>query len=132
MSEQNPCSCGRLRFNLGFACSGASDVGGIADQAARTLAREKTASMCCAAAIAAEVPDVVEKTRTATKIVVIDGCDYDCARKIMEKGRFKEFAYVRLQDLGMEKGKTPVTEENIAKAASAAREALIRQAECTV
>ena len=36
-----------------LACSGAADVGGVADGAARALSREKTAVMCCTAAVAA-------------------------------------------------------------------------------
>ncbi len=128
MSES--CNCGRLEFNLCFACSGASDVGAIADQAARQLNRDKTAFMSCAAAVAANVPKIMEKTQAASQILVLDGCDHDCSRTILEKGGFTGFAHVRLQDLGMQKGKTPVTEENITKAASAGAEALAKQAAC--
>ena len=73
MTEQNACSCGAIRYNLAFACSGAADVGAIADQAARKLSREKTASMCCTAAIAAEISDILKRATFATKIVVLDG-----------------------------------------------------------
>ncbi|MBI5091802.1 MAG: putative zinc-binding protein [Candidatus Hydrogenedentes bacterium] len=113
-----------------FACSGAADVGAIADQAARKLTREKTAAMCCTAAIAAEVPDIVAKADLATGMVVIDGCDKACAKSILEKSGFDKFAYVQLISLGMEKGKTAVTEENIAKAANASAEALVRDGAC--
>lgn len=124
MAEHNACNCATIRYSLAFGCSGAANIGAIADQAARKLSREKTASMCCTAAIAAEVPDILEKATFATKMVVIDGCDKACAKKIMDKGGFTEHAYVELGALGMEKGKTPVTDENIAKAAGAAAMAL--------
>ena len=124
MAKQDACSCGTIRYNLVFACSGAADVGAIADQAARKLSRDKTAAMCCTAAIAAEVPDILEKATFATKMAIIDGCDKGCARKILEQGGFVDHAYVELGMLGMEKGKTPVSEEHIARAAAAASEAL--------
>jgi uncharacterized metal-binding protein len=132
MTTQNACCCGQLRLNLVFACSGAADLGAIADQAARRLSREKTASMCCAAAIAAEVPDILARADLATGMVVIDGCDKACAKTILEKGGFDKFAHVQLVALGMEKGKTPVTEESITKAADAATEALAREGACGV
>ena len=122
MSEQPE----HVRCNLVFACSGAADVGGVADQAARQISREKKASMCCAAAIAADVPDIIEKTSSASKMVVIDGCDKACAKKILDNGGFPDYAYVELGALGMEKGKTPVNDENISKAFAAAIDAPAR------
>ena len=126
MAEQRGCNCGKVQYNLVFACSGAADVGAISDQAARVLSREKTASMCCTAAIAAEIPDIMEKAALANRIVVIDGCEKSCAQKILDKGGFDDYAYVELGALGMEKGKTPVAQENVAKAAAATNEALAR------
>ncbi|NIA12535.1 MAG: zinc-binding protein [Nitrospiraceae bacterium] len=127
MSEQPNCTCETIRYNLAFACSGAADVGAIADQAVRKLSREKAASMCCTAAIAAEIPDILEKATFAAKIVVLDGCDKACAKKIVDKGGFTNYAYIELGAMGMEKGKTPVNEESVAKTAAAASEALACQ-----
>ena len=120
MTEKNVCSCGAIRYNLAFACSGSADVGAIADQAARKLSKEKTASICCTAAIAAEIPEILEKATFASKMIVIDGCEKACARKILEQGGFTDLAYVELGMLGLEKDKTPVTEECIARVADAA------------
>ena len=127
MNEQNACNCGRIHYNLVFACSGAADVGAVTDQAARRLAQEKTASMCCTAAIAAEVPDILEKAAFADQIVVLDGCDKACAKKILDGGGFTGHAHVELGSIGMEKGKTPVNEENVAKVVASARGALASQ-----
>jgi uncharacterized metal-binding protein len=88
--------------------------------------------MCCAAAIAAEMPDILVRADLATGMVVVDGCDKACAKAILEKGGFDKFAHVQLVALGMEKGKTPVTEESITKAADAATEALAREGACGV
>ena len=124
MAEQKACSCGKIQYNLVFACSGAADVGAVTDLAARELAREKTASMCCTAAIAAEIPDILEKAAFVAGIVVLDGCDKACAKAILDRGGFADYAYVELGAAGMEKGKTPVSEESVARAAAVAREAL--------
>lgn len=124
MAEQSACSCGKIQYNLVFACSGAADIGAIADQAARALSRDKTASMCCTAAIAARIPDILDKASNASRILVIDGCDKGCAREIMDEGGFSGYSYVELGAAGLEKGKTPPTGENVGRAVSVAREAL--------
>ena len=115
------------QFQLGICLLRCGGCRPIADQAARTLARDRTAAMCCTAAIAAEVPEIIEKATFASKMVVIDGCDKACARKIMDKAGFSEYAYVELGAQGMEKGKTSVDEENISRAAAVAAEALTSQ-----
>ncbi|MCC6694769.1 MAG: putative zinc-binding protein [Candidatus Hydrogenedentes bacterium] len=124
MSTQASCNCGDSGYNLVFACSGAADVGAISDRAARKLAAEKVAGMCCTAAIAARIPEILQKTKGAAALVVLDGCEKECARKVLEEAGFTAHAYVQLVRAGMEKGKTPASEENTAKAAAWATEAL--------
>jgi uncharacterized metal-binding protein len=124
MQEQNANAGDKPGYNMVFACSGAADVGAVTDQAARKLAGEKTAAMCCTAAIAAGIPQILEKAAGASKLLVLDGCDQACAKKIMDQGGFSDYAYVELGAMGMEKGKTPVIPENIATTADAARKAL--------
>jgi len=104
-----------------FACSGASDVGEITDLAARKVGREKAASMCCVAAIAADIEDIVAKARGASWIVALDGCTKNCAKIILEKGGFRDFGYLQLEDMGFEKGKSPATEERVEQVAAQAK-----------
>ena len=80
--------------------------------------------MCCVAAVAAGIPDIVDKARGAARIAVIDGCDHECAKKVMNGAGFTNLAHVELGALGMEKGKTPPPEERVASAAAHLREAL--------
>jgi uncharacterized metal-binding protein len=40
------------------------------------------------------------------EIKVIDGCNLDCGKKIIEQRGIKNYDYIRLTDLGYEKGKT--------------------------
>ncbi len=110
--------------NLIFACSGAADVGGIADQAARRLAQSSDAAFCCTAAIAAKVPPILQRAAWAARIVAIDGCDKACARKILEDAGAHKCAHIELGALGLEKGKSPATEENITRVINAAQDAL--------
>ena len=114
------CACGPAP-KLIFPCSGSADVGAIADQTARKLMTEGVGRMFCLAGIGGRVPGIVETTKCASKVLVIDGCPLECARKTLEVAGFSGFAHLKLHDLGMEKGKTPPTTEAIAKAADAGR-----------
>ncbi len=89
-----------------FSCSGAADVGEVADRAARKLTREGAGKMFCLAGIGGRVSGIVKSTEAASKILAIDGCPLDCARKCLEEAGFSGFEHLRLADLGLEKGKT--------------------------
>jgi len=104
-----------------FACSGAADVGGLTDQAARLLTREKAASMYCTAAVAAGVHTALERSASASKLVAIDGCSQCCARKILEHTGFLDCSHVELGTLGLVKGESPIDEKNVALVAEAVR-----------
>ena len=113
MSDKKTCTCGTAP-KLIFACSGSADVGAIADQAARKLSRDGKGKMFCTAGIGGRVSRIIETTKGAAKILTIDGCPLNCSRKSLQEAGFANFAHVQLSDLGLEKGKTPVTDENIA------------------
>jgi len=119
MSEKQACGCGAAP-KLIFACSGAADVGAIADQAARKLTKEGAGKMYCLAGIGGRVSGIMATTQSAAKILAIDGCPLNCAKNSLEQAGFKKYEHLQLADLGMEKGKTPPTPEAIAKAAAGA------------
>lgn len=98
-----------------FACSGVADTGEIADRAARKLTQRGDGSMFCLAGIGGNVPGIIHKTESASKILAIDGCKLDCVKKCLELAGFHEFEHLRITDLGMVKGKTPVNDENVEK-----------------
>jgi uncharacterized metal-binding protein len=128
MNIRPKCSCSG-NTDLIFSCSGAADIAEIGDRAVRALHKAGDAKMFCLAGIAGKVELIEVNTRGADRILVVDGCDSDCARKTMEFGGFTGFIHLRVSDLGMEKGKTPVTEERIAKVAAKLRELLGRELE---
>ncbi|MFZ2394763.1 MAG: putative zinc-binding protein [Smithella sp.] len=63
--------------NLIYACSGAADVGAIADQVARRLRSEGVAKMTCLAGIGAELPSHVQSAKDSDVNIAIGGCSCD-------------------------------------------------------
>ena len=100
-----------------FPCSGGSDVGELSDRVARKMAKCGQARMFCLAGIGAHIQGMIESAKSANKIIAIDGCQVLCSKKILEHAGFNPISY-NLKDLGFEKGKTQVNEENIEKAAN--------------
>lgn len=110
------CSCSTSQGpRLIFSCSGAADVGELADRAARNLTRDGHGKMFCLAGIGGRVSGIMKTTESAVSILAIDGCPLDCARKSLEEAGFKKVNHLRLSDLGFEKGQAALTEPNIAK-----------------
>jgi uncharacterized metal-binding protein len=101
-----------------FACSGSADVGKICDSAARKLSEEGVGKMFCLAGVGGRVKAIMDGTQSAQAILVLDGCPLQCARNTMQQAGFTKFEYLCLSDMGMEKGKTPATEETVAKVAN--------------
>jgi uncharacterized metal-binding protein len=106
------CSCDTAP-KLIFPCSGAADVGAIADLAARKMTREGIGKMACLAGIGAGSSGIIESTKAAAKVLVIDGCPVDCGKKVLEKAGFSDFKHMRVTEQGFEKGKSPATENAI-------------------
>ena len=118
MSDKNACACGAAP-KLIFACSGAADVGAVADQAARRLTKDGAGKMFCLAGVGGRVSGIMATTESAARILAIDGCPLNCVKSCLEQAGFTKYEHLQLADLGMEKGKTPPTPEAVAKAATA-------------
>ena len=107
-----------------FACSGAADVGAIADQAARKLTKEGVGKMFCLAGVGGRVSGIMKTTEAADKILAIDGCPLDCAKKCLEQAGFANFEHLQLTEIGFEKGKSPVSDDALAKVAAKGKQML--------
>lgn len=123
MSTEGGCQA-KSGDKLIFSCSGAADVGAVADLAARRLTKEGHGKMFCLAGVGGRVPAIMERTANAEKILAIDGCELDCVKNCLEHAGFTDFAHVRLADRGMQKGKTAVTDEVVEKVVAACAEKL--------
>ena len=102
------------RVALVFPCSGGSDVGELADRAARKLHRDGTGQMYCLAGIGGRVPGIIKTTKAADFRVAIDGCAVGCSSKTLDQAKVGPFRRVCVTDLGFEKGGTDVTAKSIA------------------
>ena len=112
MSNTCKCECSAAP-KLIFACSGAADVGAVADQAARQLTKDGTGKMFCLAGIGGRVSGIMKTTEAAQAILAIDGCPLDCTKKSLEEAGFTNFKHLQLADLGLTKGETEVSESNV-------------------
>ncbi len=116
MNALSSCECSS-EPTLIFACSGAADVGEVTDLVARRLDHEGVGKMSCLAGIGGRVSGIIEKTRSAERVLALDGCQLDCARLTLEEADFTGPRHVRMTDLGMEKGKAAGAFDGIANTA---------------
>lgn len=96
-----------------YSCSGAADVGEIADRVTRRLRDLGYARMSCLAGIGAGHSGYVQSAKNADMAITIDGCAHACARKSLERIGVETTSYI-LTKMGLVKGATSVTEKIIA------------------
>lgn len=98
-----------------YACSGAADVGQIADMTARKLAKDKFGSMSCLAGIGAGLPGFLDSAKESENIV-IDGCPVSCGKKMFENHGLSVTEIILTQQ-GLVKGSTPPTADVVERMA---------------
>lgn len=113
------CSC-REATRLIFAYSGAADVGELGDRAARKLTHIGVGKMSCLAGIGGGITDILQKTRAARAMLVIDGCPSACASASLKQAGIKNFPCIQLAELGLKKGESPASPENIERVVAVA------------
>lgn len=86
-----------------FPCSGGSNVGQIANDAAKKLTTQGVGKMYCLAGLGGHVSGLIESTKAAKRIIAIDGCPVHCAKKTVEHAGFKPDVHVVVTDLGIQK-----------------------------
>lgn len=116
MQTEPQCSC-QAAPKLIFPCSGASDVGGLSDRAARQMTLDGSGRMYCLAGIGGRVQGILDTAQSAAQVLVIDGCPEECARKTMELAGFSGFHHLKLAEMGFAKGQTPATAARIREVA---------------
>ena len=89
MNTENSCQCSGGP-KLIFACSGAADVGAIADRVARKITKEGIGKMFCMAGIGGRVSGIMKTTESADKILAIDGCPLNCVKNSIELAGFNK------------------------------------------
>jgi uncharacterized metal-binding protein len=107
-----------------LACSGASNVGQLSNQAAVELTREGFGKMYCLAGIGAHLSGFVQSAKDVPALVAIDGCPVACVKKILEHAEIPLRAYMVVTDLGIEKTHdTVLSAEELQRVTAAVKEA---------
>lgn len=96
-------SCCGTKSTMLLACSGGSNVGQIANDAARTLDSLGQGTMFCSIGVALRLKDFEASAKAANARVAIDGCRNGCVRKALEALSIPVDAHVVVTDLGIEK-----------------------------
>jgi uncharacterized metal-binding protein len=86
-----------------FTCAGAAHSGQVANRVGVQLAKQQAGKLFCIAAVAADRPDKINRARKAKARVLIDGCEDECCRYVMEKAGLPIDTHVVLSNLGVEK-----------------------------
>jgi len=115
------CACGSSPALI-YPCSGAADVGELADRTARQLSRDQKGAMSCLAGIGGNISGFIKSTEGADRVLVIDGCPLSCARKTLEEKGLNNFKHLVITSLGFQKGQTDVNQANIETVCSKAVE----------
>ena len=98
----------RTHENILFSCFGGLSNTGITSalacmEAVRELGLEKVA-IGCLGGLPLSVKPVVGKTEAAKKVITVDGCPFECSRKIVEGAGYKPTrSIVLVNDIGMKK-----------------------------
>jgi len=103
--EQDGCTCDfeQKKKTLIFACSGASNVGQLANATAIELARQARGTFYCIAGIGAHISGMLETARIADEIIAIDGCPASCVKCTLEHAGLPVHRHVMVTNLGIEK-----------------------------
>lgn len=104
IAEATKCACEAANIGL-YACSGASNVGQIANQVAIELTKKGKGRMMCTAGIGGRIPGIMKSTEGTDEIVVIDGCSLSCTKKSLELAGFTIGTHVVITELGVVKNK---------------------------
>ena len=112
MEEKKKCLCGSSDIRV-VACSGASNVGQIANQAALDLAGSRAVGFFCLAGAGAHIKGMVESGKEADLMISIDGCSVQCAAKTLQHEEIEPAIQIIITDLGIEKSHDIALDEKI-------------------
>lgn len=112
MEQSKKCLCSNSDVKI-VACSGASNVGQISNQAALELSKEKVGGFFCLAGVGAHIKGMVKSGKEADLIVAIDGCPVQCAAKTLQHAEIEPAIQVIVTELGIEKSHEIAFDEKV-------------------
>jgi uncharacterized metal-binding protein len=95
--------CSQTKNIMILPCSGGSNVGQTANQAAVELTREGFGKMYCLAGIGGALNSFVQSAKDVEEMIVIDGCDIACGRACLEKAGIPVKKHVIVTQLDIKK-----------------------------
>jgi uncharacterized metal-binding protein len=97
-------------------CSGGSNVGQLANQAAVELTQAGFGKIYCLAGIGARLSGFVQSAKDVPNLIVIDGCEVGCGKGVLAQAEVPLKNHLVLTDIGIEKNKNFIlTREDIEK-----------------
>jgi uncharacterized metal-binding protein len=100
--EDKKCLCSSSDVHI-VACSGASNVGQIANQAAIELAKANVGGFFCLAGVGAHIKGMIKSGKEADLVEAIDGCPVQCAAKTLQHAEIEPAIQIIVTELGIEK-----------------------------
>ena len=88
-----------------LTCSGGSNVGQLANQAAVELTQEGFGKIFCLAGVGGHLSGFVQSAKDVPAMVAVDGCEIGCAKAILEHAEVPIRNYLVLTELGIQKRK---------------------------
>ena len=104
------CECKAEEITI-LPCSGGSNCGQIANQAAVSLDTLGVGKIYCLAGIGAHINGMVESAKSAKRLVAIDGCQVACAKKTIEHAGLKVTDWICVTDEGISKSHNLLLEQ---------------------
>jgi uncharacterized metal-binding protein len=104
------CECTAEEITI-LPCSGGSNCGQIANQAAVSLDTLGVGKIYCLAGIGAHIEGMVESAKSAKRLVAIDGCQVACAKKTIEHAGLKVTDWICLTEEGISKSHNLLLEQ---------------------
>ena len=102
MVNENSCSCSSDECLI-LACSGASNVGQLTNEVAKRLSMEGLGKFFCIVGVGAHISGMVESVRGTKKILVLDGCPAQCAKKCLDHEGFSIYSHLVITDYNIKK-----------------------------
>ena len=104
------CECKAEDITI-LPCSGGSNCGQIANQAAVSLDVMGVGKIYCLAGIGAHIDGMVESARGAKRIVALDGCNVACAKKTIEHAGLTVTDWICITEEGISKSHNLLLEQ---------------------
>lgn len=111
MAEETKCACGSANVAI-FPCAGASNVGQLSNKIAIELEKQSFGNLMCTVGIGARAPGLMKSAESSERIIAIDGCPVNCARKTLELAGFKVDRHIVISELGIKKNKDKNLKDN--------------------